>query len=202
MQRNLQRNLRNQRAGECIFRAPQHTNFENFPLSANHGAFMVSMYVLVCPPKNSRYVTVGQFKLLNLVLKTFLKLDGSFIKNNPFLSFIKKIYVKRNSLVKNCLDSMQYISTKLWQMIKSTCENVEFQWITNSSFSIQTLCFQFFENLFFQAFNIKWSFKASISSHRNSLTVQFSEATSRSNWQIGKYRNVLWLFCENLPSTR
>ena len=114
-------------------------------------------------------------------------------------------YLKRNSLLKNCLhqkDLMLYVSTKLWQMIKSTSENVEFQWITNSSFSTQTLCFQFFKNFFFQAFNIKWNFKASISSHRNSLIVQSSEATSCSNWQIGKYRNVMWLFWENLPSTR
>ena len=47
----LQRNLRTERARECIFRAFGGTNFENVPYWRHSGVFVDSMYVPVYPKK-------------------------------------------------------------------------------------------------------------------------------------------------------
>ena len=48
----LQRNLRADRARECIFRVFGGTILKVYPLDGNHGgAFVNSIYVPVCPKK-------------------------------------------------------------------------------------------------------------------------------------------------------
>ena len=62
----LQRNLRTNRAGECIFRASGGTSFKNFSVSRQHSdAFVGSMYVPICSEKNSGYVSELGKSILN-----------------------------------------------------------------------------------------------------------------------------------------